>query len=138
MAVKIILEGLIKLPGTAIHRTVRVFRLVLFTYQLEYRCLNAGILKYDYLSLAVFLVDLCTLFLPHFCPINCQVCVKNGQNESNPCLGLNMPNHNFSNPISSLKSLNILSYPTHGVYHLPLHMKYRSLNSSIYLCWGIW
>ena len=40
-------EGLVQLPDTASYRTGRVFRLVPFTYQLEYRCLSATILKFD-------------------------------------------------------------------------------------------
>ena len=39
------LEGLARLSDTASYRTVQVFRLVPFTYQLEYHCLSAAILK---------------------------------------------------------------------------------------------
>ena len=71
------LEDLHQLPDTASYRTVRVFRLVPFTYQLEYHCLSAIILKYDSLFLSgCLLADLCTLFLPRFHPISCQVWAK--------------------------------------------------------------
>ena len=43
--------GLIQLPDTTSYWTVRVSRLVPFTYQLEYHCLSATILKYDSISL---------------------------------------------------------------------------------------
>ena len=45
-------EGLARLSDTASYRTVRVVRLVPFTYQLEYHCLSATILKYDSLFLS--------------------------------------------------------------------------------------
>ena len=61
------LEGLARLLDTASYRTVRVFRLVPFTYQLEYHCLSTTILKYDSLFLSGCLsADLYTLFLPPF------------------------------------------------------------------------
>ena len=71
----ILLEGLVQLPDTASYRTVQVFQLIPFTYQLEYLCLNAAILKYDSSFLSgCLLADLCsTLFLPHFHPKSCQV-----------------------------------------------------------------
>ena len=39
------LDGLVQLPDTASYQTAQIFRLVPFTYQLEYHCLSAAILK---------------------------------------------------------------------------------------------
>ena len=75
--VHFILEGLAQLSDTASYWTVRILGLVPFTYQLEYHCLSTAILKYDSLFLSgCLLADLCTLFLPHFHPINFQVWAK--------------------------------------------------------------
>ena len=113
-------EGLIQLPDTAIYQTVQIFQLVPLTYQSEYHCLSVTILKYDYFSLAA-MWQICAL---SFCLIFVlQITQVWAKNELNPCLGLNMPHHNFSHPIPSLKSSNILSYSTHDVCHPPLHIE---------------